>query len=121
VVYVLVAGIVIAAVCGYMAGLIGASNSPISGVGILSVLGIAIVLALLFPGSDADSTKSLVAFALFVTTFHPSTDDLVSMQIQGALLLIILGLAMVFAVKFRPSGIGPPPGYPPASLSRPLR
>jgi putative OPT family oligopeptide transporter len=67
VIYVLVAGIVIAAVCGYMAGLIGASNSPISGVGILSVLGISIILALLFPGSDADSTKALVAFALFVT------------------------------------------------------
>jgi len=41
----LVAGVVIAAVCGYMAGLIGASNSPISGVGILSVLGIALILA----------------------------------------------------------------------------
>jgi putative OPT family oligopeptide transporter len=67
IIYVLVAGIVIAAVCGYMAGLIGASNSPISGVGILSVLGISIILALLFPGSDADATKSLVAFALFVT------------------------------------------------------
>jgi putative OPT family oligopeptide transporter len=50
-----------------MAGLIGASNSPISGVGILSVLGISIILALLFPGADADATKSLVAFALFVT------------------------------------------------------
>jgi putative OPT family oligopeptide transporter len=68
VIYVLVAGIVIAAVCGYMAGLIGASNSPISGVGILSVLGISIILALLFPLSDADSTKALVAFALFVTS-----------------------------------------------------
>jgi putative OPT family oligopeptide transporter len=66
-VYVLIMGVVIAAVCGYMAGLIGASNSPISGVGILSVLGIAILLGLLFPGSDADATKSLVAFALFVT------------------------------------------------------
>ena len=67
VIYVLFAGVIIAAVCGYMAGLIGASNSPISGVGILSVLGIAIILALLFPGADADVTQSLVAFALFVT------------------------------------------------------
>jgi putative OPT family oligopeptide transporter len=58
---------VIAAVCGYMAGLIGASNSPISGVGILSVLGIALILAALFPGVSGDQTKSLVAFALFVT------------------------------------------------------
>ena len=65
--YTLVAGVVIAAVCGYMAGLIGASNSPISGVGILSVLGIALILALLFPGVSGEQTKSLVAFALFVT------------------------------------------------------
>ena len=67
IIYVLIAGVVIAAVCGYMAGLIGASNSPISGVGILAVLGISILLALLFPGADADATQSLVAFALFVT------------------------------------------------------
>jgi putative OPT family oligopeptide transporter len=67
IVYTLIAGVVIAAVCGYMAGLIGASNSPISGVGILSVLGIALILAALFPGVSGDQTKSLVAFALFVT------------------------------------------------------
>jgi putative OPT family oligopeptide transporter len=67
IIYTLVAGVVIAAVCGYMAGLIGASNSPISGVGILSVLGIALILAALFPGVSGDQTKSLVAFALFVT------------------------------------------------------
>ena len=67
IVYILIAGVVIAAVCGYMAGLIGASNSPISGVGILSVLGISLILAMLFPNASGDMTKSLVAFALFVT------------------------------------------------------
>src|SRR4051812_2717179 len=67
IVYILIAGVVIAAVCGYMAGLIGASNSPISGVGILSVLGIALILAALFPRASGDMSKSLVAFALFVT------------------------------------------------------
>jgi putative OPT family oligopeptide transporter len=65
--YILVAGVVIAAVTGYMAGLIGASNSPVSGVGILAVLGISVILALLFPGVTGDASKSLVAFALFVT------------------------------------------------------
>src|SRR5205085_1605278 len=65
--YILIAGVVIGAVCGYMAGLIGASNSPISGVGILSVLGIALILAALFPHSSGEMSKSLVAFALFVT------------------------------------------------------
>jgi putative OPT family oligopeptide transporter len=67
IIYILIAGVVIAAVCGYMAGLIGASNSPISGVGILSVVGISLILALLFPGVTGDASKSLVAFALFVT------------------------------------------------------
>ena len=67
IVYILIAGVVIAAVCGYMAGLIGASNSPISGVGILSVLGISLILVVLFPHVSGDETKALVAFALFVT------------------------------------------------------
>jgi putative OPT family oligopeptide transporter len=67
IIYTLIAGVVIAAVCGYMAGLIGASNSPISGVGILSVLGSSLILAALFQGAGVDETKALVAFALFVT------------------------------------------------------
>jgi putative OPT family oligopeptide transporter len=67
IIYILIAGVVIAAVCGYMAGLIGASNSPISGVGILSVVGISLILALLFPHATGEASKSLVAFALFVT------------------------------------------------------
>jgi len=92
IVYVLVAGVVIAAVCGYMAGLIGASNSPISGVGILSVLGISIILALLFPAVDADATQALVAFALFVTAIifgvatisNDNLQDLKTGQLVGA-------------------------------------
>lgn len=67
IIYILIAGVVIAAVCGYMAGLIGASNSPISGVGILSVVGISLLLAVLFPHASGEASKSLVAFALFVT------------------------------------------------------
>jgi len=67
--YILIAGVVIAAITGYMAGLIGASNSPVSGVGILSVLGIALILALIFPKVDPEATKALVAFALLVTAF----------------------------------------------------
>ncbi|MEO6432872.1 MAG: oligopeptide transporter, OPT family [Sphingomicrobium sp.] len=65
--YILVAGVVIAAVTGYMAGLIGASNSPVSGVGILAVLGISLLLAMIFPDANVEASKALVAFALFVT------------------------------------------------------
>jgi putative OPT family oligopeptide transporter len=67
-VYIVVIGAVIASVAGYMAGLIGSSNSPISGVGILVVLGISLLLAALHgPGGDPVRTTALVAYALFTT------------------------------------------------------
>ena len=92
IVYVLIMGVVIAAVCGYMAGLIGASNSPISGVGIISVLGIAIVLSLLFQNAGANETEALIAFALFVTAVvfgvatisNDNLQDLKTGQLVGA-------------------------------------
>ena len=46
VIFVLIVGFLIAGICGYMAGLIGASNSPISGVGILSIVTCAAILLL---------------------------------------------------------------------------
>ncbi|QNM82478.1 oligopeptide transporter, OPT family [Sphingomonas sabuli] len=91
-VYVIVAGVVVASVTGYMAGLIGASNSPVSGIGILSVLGIALILAALFGSVDAGSTQALVAFALFVTAIifgigtisNDNLQDLKTGQLVGA-------------------------------------
>jgi hypothetical protein len=66
--YIFVAGAIIAAITGYMAGLIGASNSPVSGVGILTVLGISLILVAIFGrGIGVDASQSLVAYALFVT------------------------------------------------------
>src|SRR3546814_5480070 len=46
--FVLFIGAIIAAVTGYMAGLIGASNSPVSGVGILAVIAASLMLLLFF-------------------------------------------------------------------------
>jgi putative OPT family oligopeptide transporter len=64
--FVFIGGFLIAAICGYMAGLIGASNSPISGVGILSIIASAGIFVLIeHPPQDAK--KALVAFALFAT------------------------------------------------------
>jgi putative OPT family oligopeptide transporter len=91
-IYVVVASVIIAAVAGYMAGLIGASNSPVSGVGILAVLGISVMLALIFPAADVDGTRSLVAFALFVTAIifsvatisNDNLQDLKTGQLVGA-------------------------------------
>ncbi len=91
--FILIAGVVIASVCGYMAGLIGASNSPISGVGILASLGISLLLVALFgQSSDAETTKALVAFALFVTAIvfgiatisNDNLQDLKTGQLVGA-------------------------------------
>ncbi|MGH8122952.1 MAG: OPT family oligopeptide transporter, partial [Rudaea sp.] len=67
-IYCVVMSFFVSAVCGYMAGLIGSSNSPLSGIGILVVIGAALLLVfgvkpLLAPGHES----GLVAFALFVT------------------------------------------------------
>jgi putative OPT family oligopeptide transporter len=67
-IFVLVIGLVIAAVCGYMAGLIGASNSPVSGIGILAVIAASLMLVAWFGrGGGVEQTQALVAYALVVT------------------------------------------------------
>lgn len=91
--YVLVVGVLIAAICGYMAGLIGASNSPVSGVGILAVLGASLLLVLIF-GHQADPTRTnaLIAYALFTTAIifsiatisNDNLQDLKTGQLVGA-------------------------------------
>ena len=89
--FVLLGGFLIAGVCGYMAGLIGASNSPISGVGILSIVLCASVLVLAVPPTP-DNRSALVAFALFVTSIvfacatisNDNLQDLKTGQLVGA-------------------------------------
>lgn len=65
--YVVVAGFFVAAACGYMAGLIGSSNSPVSGLGILSVIGAALIVLAVGHGLTQAATLPMIAFALFVT------------------------------------------------------
>ena len=89
--FVLIIGFVIAGVCGYMAGLIGASNSPISGVGILSIVVCASVFALAVTPTEQTS-QALVAIALFVTAIvfacatisNDNLQDLKTGQLVGA-------------------------------------
>ena len=89
--FVLLGGFLIAGICGYMAGLIGASNSPISGVGILSIVLCASVL--IFAVSPTVETRpALVAFALFITAIvfacatisNDNLQDLKTGQLVGA-------------------------------------
>jgi putative OPT family oligopeptide transporter len=66
--YVFLMSFFVSAVCGYMAGLIGSSNSPLSGIGILVVIGAALLLVLgVKPYVGPEATKALMAFALFTT------------------------------------------------------
>jgi putative OPT family oligopeptide transporter len=90
-IYMLVIGAIIAAVCGYMAGLIGASNSPVSGVGILAVLAAAVLLSLFYGSRPADA-QALTAYALFATAIvfsiatisNDNLQDLKTGQLVGA-------------------------------------
>lgn len=108
--FVLIVGFLIAGICGYMAGLIGASNSPISGVGILSIVICASVLILAVPPT-AESSSALVAFALFVTSIifacatisNDNLQDLKTGQLVGASpmrqqIALIVGVAAGAAV-----------------------
>ena len=89
--FVLLGGFLIAAICGYMAGLIGASNSPISGVGILSIVLCASAIIVAVPPTAA-TRPALVAFALFVTAIvfacatisNDNLQDLKTGQLVGA-------------------------------------
>ena len=66
-IYVVFIGFAVAAICGYMAGLIGSSNSPVSGVGILAIVVASLLMlgVLALAGLPAD--PSVIAFALIVT------------------------------------------------------
>lgn len=108
--FVLIVGFLIAGVCGYMAGLIGASNSPISGVGILSIVVCASSLILVVPATEG-TRAALVAFALFVTAIvfacatisNDNWQDLKTGQLVGASpmrqqIALIVGVAAGAAV-----------------------
>ena len=108
--FVFVVGFLIAGVCGYMAGLIGASNSPISGVGILSIVFCASVLVLAVAPTP-DTEGALVALALFITSIifacatisNDNLQDLKTGQLVGASpmrqqIALIVGVAAGAAV-----------------------
>ncbi len=90
-------GFIVATACGYMAGLIGSSNSPISGIGILAVVSSAVLLSVLLGGphgmlADMTVQKQAIAVALFVTAVvlaiatisNDNLQDLKTGQLVGA-------------------------------------
>ncbi len=91
--YIALMSFFVASVCGYMAGLIGASNSPLSGVGIIVVLGAAVLLALFIkPLLPPSAGAALVAYALLITSVvfcaatisNDNLQDLKTGQLVGA-------------------------------------
>jgi putative OPT family oligopeptide transporter len=66
-IYVVVIGFAVAAICGYMAGLIGSSNSPVSGVGILAIVIASLLMLVVLGITGLPANPNVVAFALIVT------------------------------------------------------
>lgn len=108
--FVLFVGFMIAGVAGYMAGLIGASNSPISGIGILGIVTFAAMVVLVV-SPTAENRPALVAFALFITAIvfacatisNDNLQDLKTGQLVGATpmrqqIALIVGVAAGAAV-----------------------
>jgi putative OPT family oligopeptide transporter len=92
-VYVVVAGVIIASICGYMAGLVGASTSPVSGVGILAVIAAGLLLLAIAGGArQPGQSNAMVAYALFATAIvfgiatisNDNLQDLKTGQLVGA-------------------------------------
>jgi putative OPT family oligopeptide transporter len=127
-VFILVAGAFIAAVCGYMAGLIGASNSPVSGIGILSALGVSLLLVAVI--GRAGDTQPLIAYALIVTAVvfgvatisNDNLQDLKTGQLVGATPWR-QQVALLFGVVFGAAVIPPPaaPASPAPARTRSAR
>lgn len=92
IVFVLLIGLIVASVCGYMAGLIGASNSPISGVGIIVVLASALLIKVVTGNESDTNAPALVAYTLFTsavvfgiaTISNDNLQDLKTGQLVGA-------------------------------------
>lgn len=93
-VFTFVIGFVVATACGYMAGLIGSSNSPISGIAIIAVISAGLLLTVLLGHSlsQPDIQKQAIAIALFATAAvlavatisNDNLQDLKTGQLVGA-------------------------------------
>ena len=132
VIYVVIVGFLVAAVCGYMAGLIGSSNSPVSGLAILAVLGVSLILAFFAREAAPSAAPAFVAYALFVTAIvlnvatisNDNLQDLKTGQLVGATpwkqqVALVVGVIFgsivippVLVVLNKADGFGGPHGLP---------
>lgn len=72
IIFAFIIGFLIAAACGYMAGLVGSSSSPISGIGIIAIVVISIILLVIGESANlldsAQHKQFLTALAIFTTS-----------------------------------------------------
>ena len=81
--FVAFTGFIVAALCGYMAGLIGSSNSPISGLAIIGVVAAAGLLSLTIePRLGVAARPALLALALLVASFVLATSTIANDNLQ---------------------------------------
>ncbi len=140
VLFIVIMGFLVSAVCGYMAGLIGSSNSPLSGVGILATITASLLLVVGFKASaGANAGPALIAFTLFLVSFvfnvasiaNNNLQDLKTGQLveatpwkqQAALLVgVLVGAAVippVLNVLAKAYGFVGAPGAGPNALAAP--
>ncbi|MGE0591616.1 MAG: OPT family oligopeptide transporter [Vicinamibacterales bacterium] len=130
----LVAGFLFSAVAGYMAGLVGSSNNPLSGVTIATVLTSALLLSLLGTGSAVGPAAAILIGAVVACAGAIAGDnlqDLKAGQIVGATpfrqqIMQVVGvcaasvvMAPVLTLLMTAYGIGVPTAEHPAPLAAP--
>ncbi|GAA1393422.1 OPT family oligopeptide transporter [Luteococcus peritonei] len=139
VLFILLVGLFVASVCGYMAGLIGASNSPISGVGIIVSILAALLIKAVHGASSGDTTAALVGYTLFTTAIvfgvatisNDNLQDLKTGQLVGATpwkqqVALVIGVGFgsaiippILSVMNHSFGFAGAPGAGPDALSAP--
>jgi putative OPT family oligopeptide transporter len=90
--YIVIVGFFVSTATGYMAGLIGSSSSPVSGMAIISVIGAAVLLMLVTRGAAPSIAPALIAYALCITALllgvatiaNNNLQDLKTGQLVGA-------------------------------------
>ena len=81
--FVMLFGFLMAAACGYLAGLLGSSTSPISGIGIITAMAAALLLPLVLgPAAGPEGARFVVAAALLVAAVIVTTASIANDNLQ---------------------------------------
>jgi putative OPT family oligopeptide transporter len=134
-VIMIIAGFLFSAVSGYMTGLVGSSNNPISGVTIATILFASLLILLLFGGGHEKSAAAAILIGAVVACSAAiagdNLHDLKTGHIVGATpwkqqVMLIVGtltsalvMAPVLNLLLKAYGIGPATAAHPESLTAP--